>query len=1247
MNPGIFGLGPGKSLAPSGQARVKSRPSAEELAVPTETLQLGVFPAFPTPETLPAPASPPPANDSREPRAPSEPPAPSRSNTSPTGLILHETEPDNQQGSSLTFADMARAASAAVGKTVKRWLLGDPLAELQKDVAHINELEAGAKLLRTPEQFAAKTASFQARLANGETLDDIRDEAYAVAREAALQASGMRAFDCQMLGALAMNHGHIAQMRTGEGKTLTAVMPLYLNALAGKGAHLITINEALAKRDSEWMGPIFERLGMKVGLVLDEQTPEQKRANYDCDITYLTDRALGFDYLHDQTALDPSQRVQRGHFFALVDEVDEVMLDEARTPMILSVKDKPASPDYRLFAEIVKGLVPGEDYQVDQPQTSVWLTDGGLRYVENEVALQEARKQLQLSRPDSPRALEAESRIDHCLAMRPLLRRESQARKAFEDEEAKKPNALARLVGIGGEYDSAKATRLEAEWKDAEKARQESAGAGGFDLYSERNFPRVHYLDACLKAQVLQVQGKHYCVENGEIKIIDQNKGRVSDGKRFSQGLHQALEAKEGLQVQNESRTAASITLPELFNTYQRKSGMTGTGKTSEAEFRHFYDLSVVEIPTNKPVVRKDQAEIVFATEQEKLDAVVDEAVKSAMSGRPVLVGTVSVNTNKAIAEKLLKAGFPSDRLQVLNAETARSGEDVYEDNAGMSGTITLATGERADRVVTDSLNFKMMARHCEQALEQGRGVVVDVDTPDEAEQMQAWASRLGPVSVVATSPSAAPAGEVVIRVGLKGSTAAGSAHLQADQYRVEKLILDVDPQHLETTLENALQAYQDGRPVLLRCKSSHGLSLAAERLLDGGLGLESLPLVCDGKEKENLLIERAGRAGFITVATNMAGRGADIKPDTFDYDRLAESAYQKSLESKTGLVIDFAKDSQARKLLRRLQGHCAVTLAETPEQRPAPGQILLRFGEQLPALESEVRKLEASQFETHGLYVIGTERSSSRRIDDQLIGRAGRQGAEGESRFFLSMQDDLLRLSFAHRLEGLVKAMGGGHGGGVSNPIVSQQIAEIQQLGESEGSASRCKSDKLEEVARTQRKAYFAFRDEIVASPGDRLTKDTIADFATSGLARLLSEQLGDKNRYSTTEISQAAGPLLGSLGIGADLQLSPTQSIDAEGLEALLSPAISRAIDSCQLASADWKAALLYTADQSWQDQLEDMETLRDAVQLEVVAGHKPEEVYALRGFSSYEAMVANLKTRVATELLPQLLRRGATRR
>lgn len=1150
-----------------------------------------------------------------------------------------------------TFGDFAKSATAAVGNTFRKYILGDPLVDFKKDLGEINDLEAAVKReLKTPEQFAKRTEDLQNKLKAGASLDDIRDEAYAVAREAARQTTGMRAYDCQILGGLAMNHGQIAEMRTGEGKTLTAVMPLYLNALAGKGAHLITVNETLAKRDSEWMGPIFEKLGMSVGCVLEDQTAEQKRDGYNCDVTYLTDRTLGFDFLRDRTAKSPDARVQRGLFFGLVDEVDEVMIDEARTPMILSVKGEKASADYGLFASITKDLKPGQDFEVNEQQTAVWLTEGGLRYVENEVVIQTAEAELKEAPPGSQRETELRKAVNQGRMLRGVIRSENEAKKKFDDEDDKKPNILARAVGLNGEYDSELAGGLESTWQAAKKLREQlSKDAPKVDLYGMDSFERVHYLDACLNATVLQVKGKHYSVEGGEVKIIDQNKGRTSKGKRFSNGLHQGLEAKEGVAVREESRTAASITLPELFNTYERKSGMTGTGKSSEAEFHHFYGLPVVEIPTNKPVIREDHKDVVFATMDEKFNAVVEEAVKSAKEGRPVLVGTLSVNANKAVAARLVAAGWPEDRLQVLNAETVRSSEDVHEVNAGRSGTITLATGDRADQVMPDPVNYKKMAMVAEDAIAKGGGVVIDADTPEDAAELQSWIGARASVQLSDKAQAEATAGQVVIRVGARGETAPGTTHLDAKDYAVEKpLVLDVDPSNMEETIETALSAYFEGEPVVLRSKAAHGLSASAERLLDAGLGLESLPMVCEGKEKENVLIEMAGRAGFITVATNMAGRGANVKPDLVDIDEITEKAYGALSEDK-GVVVDLNKDSEAVKIFRRLKAHCPVAVAETPEQKALPGQILLRSredlpeGTKLPPVEG-VTQFDGQDYKTNGLYVIGTERSNSRRIDDQLIGRAGRQGAPGDSRFFLSKQDDLLRLSQPHRLEEVEEAMGEVKTG-VSSDAMTEAVNDIQEQMELQRIDARQNSDKFDETIKLQRKTFFKFREQFV-SGGDEenaaTVKEYMADFAAMGIADALQELLGDKRKYTAEEVKTAAAML--GRRTGMPLNIEPSgKKIKARDLANELYPAVSKLVEDSPLPQKEWQIAFVHTADQAWQDQLEAMAGLRDGVQLEAIAGKKPEEVYVHRGFEAFESMVGGLRRRLGTHVLPIMFRRG----
>ncbi len=409
------------------------------------------------------------------------------------------------------------------------------------------------------------------------------------------------------------------------------------------------------------------------------------------------------------------------------------------------------------------------------------------------------------------------------------------------------------------------------------------------------------------------------------------------------------------------------------------------------------------------------------------------------------------------------------------------------------------------------------------------------------------------------------------------------------------------------------------------------------------------MPMVCEGKEKENLLIELAGRSGFITVATNMAGRGANIKPDLVKVGQIAQDAYDAASGNK-GVVVDLDKDSQATKIFRGLQAHIPVAVAESPDQKPAPGQVLIRSKQSLkegesfaPAGKDQVQ-LKGDDYETGGLYVIGTERSSSRRIDDQLIGRAGRQGAVGDSRFFLSLQDDLLRLAQSHRLEDVEKAMGEGRSG-VTSSQVSEAVDEVQNLAESQRIDARENSDKFDETMKLQRKTYFKFREQMVTGTdedGERVDpKDYMADFAATGLADELKQRLGDKRKYSPEEIRQATARLGQELGL--PLKLEPKKDVKRRDLVDELYPQVSELIETSPLPEKDWKVAFLYTADQGWQDQLIVMNELRDGVQLEAMAGKKPEEVYVHRGFEVFQGMVDQLKRKLGTHVLPLMVRRG----
>lgn len=1113
--------------------------------------------------------------------------------------MVAETPPTARaQGPTLGSVARAAGKGKGLGQLVKGLLRDNSLAPLKEELASINGLAAGASQLTTPAAFAAKTAELKARLAAGETLEQIRPEAYAVAREAAFQAIGMRPHDCQVLGALAMDDGGIAQMATGEGKTLTAVMPLYLNALAGQGAHLITVNDTLAKRDSDWMRPIFERLGLSLGCVLENQSPEEKRRGYACDVTYLTDRALGFDFLRDRAATDPSQRVQRPLAFALIDEVDDVLIDEAGTPLILSQKGDAPSPDFTLFNGIVKALIPGEDFKINQEESSVWLTEGGQRVVDNELALLAAQEKLEQGEPGAP------AEVQQALERRQALRRENAAQKQLDDHLANRPGLLKRLLG---ETDSEQTERLEASLSQAKAARE--ALGSGFDLYAEENLERVHFLDACLRARTLFQAGKHYTVEGGEIKIIDQGKGRVGAGKRFGQGLHQALEAKEGVTVRADSQTIGRVGLAELFSHYGRKAGMSGTAQTSAEELRELYGLEVVTIPTHQPSRRQDLPDILFPSQAAKLERVVSEALTEAGKGRPVLIGTISVKSNKDLASRLLAAGWPMDKLQILNAETVRSGEEVRDLNAGRSGTVTLASGGREASLRADSVNYKGVASRALSAAHEGRQVLVCMETAEDARQVEGWLR------------GRVPDGAVTIRVGTASSS--GEVILGAD-FHVQPLVLAAD--QLPGSLAKALQAYEEGRPVVVAANDTQSLSTCAEAFLDSGLGLESLPMLCEGKEKEKIVLEAAGRSGFITVATNLAGRGADIKPDLISFERLAEQAYE-ALGRGQSVTIEVDKASQVERLRRRLSRACPVVTGG----QAAPGQIAIRVGSSQLTSPSAGLTLKGSDFETGGLLVVGTERAVSRRIDDQLVGRAGRQGAPGQSRFYLSLEDDLLRLFGGETLASTLRAFDP-QGKGVSSEILAGLVKEAQQRVEGQHLESRLTTARYDGVARDQRAAFYDLRESLLN--GRENPREWAADFAASGLARRLCEELGEKKAYHPDQIAQALQDFHLPAWLAPDVEVSPS------GLAAALFPAVAQAFHNPDLPEPALREVVLGVVDEAWQTLQESMDRLRDGIHLVSYGAAKPEEAYCEEGLKAFREMKADIQSSLATVVLPHLL-------
>ncbi|MEE9473123.1 MAG: preprotein translocase subunit SecA, partial [Acidimicrobiia bacterium] len=649
---------------------------------------------------------------------------------------------------------------------------GKQLKELEGLVEQVNAFEPAIEAL-SDDELRAKTPEFRKRLSAGETLDDIQAEAFAVVREVAKRVLGQRHFDVQVVGAGALHLGMIAEMRTGEGKTLVSTMPCYLNALDGGGVHVVTVNDYLAKRDSEWMGDIYRFLGLEVGLIQAHMEPHERKPSYDADITYGTNNEFGFDYLRDNMAMRPEDMVQRGHAFAVVDEVDSILVDEARTPLIISGRVADTAKWYRDFARIADRLQRDLHYEVDEAKRQVLTTEEGVARVEE-------------------------------------------------------------TLGIENMYD-----------------------------YS--NVDLVHHLESSLRAKELFERDVEYLVSDGEVKIVDEFTGRVLDGRRYSEGLHQAIEAKEGVAIKDENQTLATITLQNYFRMYEKLSGMTGTALTEEAEFNQIYGLSVVEIPTNAPIARVDEPDLVYMTEKAKFEAVADDLAERHKKGQPVLVGTVSIEKSERLAALLKRRNIPH---QVLNAK-----------------------------------------------------------------------------------------------------------------------------QH----------------------------------------------------EREAHIIAQAGGVGVVTVATNMAGRGVDIRLGG-NPEELALAAMARFPELEAG---SDEYQAEHRKQLDRFE---AETLAEQEK--------VLGYG---------------------GLYVLATERHDSRRIDNQLRGRSGRQGDPGESRFYLSLEDDLMRRFASDRVSGIMARLKMPEDVPIEHKMVTKAIERAQTQVEAQNFEIRKNVLKYDEVMTRQREVIYDWRSGIL----------------------------------------------------------------------------------------------------------------------------------------------------------------------
>lgn len=820
-------------------------------------------------------------------------------------------------------------------------------------VAAINALEKEVSAL-SDEALQARTAEFRQQIANGTKLDDLLVPAFATVREAAKRVLGQRPYDVQLIGGMVLHEGAIAEMKTGEGKTLVATLPTYLNALEGKGVHVVTVNDYLARRDAEWMAKLYNFLGLTVGIIVHGIEDEDRQRAYACDITYGTNNEFGFDYLRDNMKYEVAQMSQRGHHFAIVDEVDSILVDEARTPLIISGPLDDKSDLYVSIDKVLPGLVPG-DYDVDEKQRTVSLTEAGNDHIEE----------------------------------------------------------LMRGAGLLKEG----------------------------DLYDAQNVTLVHHVNQALRAHTLFTRDKDYIVRGDEVVIIDEFTGRMMQGRRYSEGLHQALEAKEHVTVQPENATLASITFQNYFRLYSKLAGMTGTAATEADEFFQIYKLEVVEIPTNVPVARKDEDDEVYRTFEEKVRGVIREIKAAQEHGQPMLVGTTSIERSELVAEMLVKEGF-------------------------------------------QQIDF--------------------------------------------TAPNA---------------------------------------------LEPIYAAARKGKP-------SRAFAVLNARF----------------HEQEAYIVAQAGAPGVITIATNMAGRGTDIQ----------------------------------------LGGNADMRIKHDLGDMPEGEERTRREAE----IRAEVVDFKQRVLKAGGLYIVGTERHESRRIDNQLRGRAGRQGDPGRSKFFLSLQDDLMRIFGSDRMDGMLQKLGLKEDEAIVHPWINKAVEKAQGKVEARNFDIRKNILKYDDVMNDQRKVVFEQRRDFMRQASVRETTDDMRHGVCEDLvARHIPEEAYPE-QWDTAALKEGVLQYL-------NLDLPIEEWAKEEGIaDAELRERIRKLADEDYAARIERntdevmtyveKQVLLQTLDTLWREHLVTLDHLRQVIGWRGYAQRDPLQEYKQEAFELFDSLIGRLREQVTGNLM-----------
>jgi preprotein translocase subunit SecA len=894
--------------------------------------------------------------------------------------------------------------------------------ELSRTVVAVSALEAGLSSL-TDEQFPEKTKELKARFAAGTPLADLVPEAFALVREASRRKLGLRHFDVQLIGGLALHSGKIAEMRTGEGKTLMSTLPAYLNALTGEGVHVVTVNEYLAQRDADWMGPVFRCLGLEVGVIKNAQSPDEKRAAYACDVTYGTNNEFGFDYLRDNLAFRLEDRVQRKLAFAIIDEVDSILIDEARTPLIIS---GPAEESTELYLKI-NALIPRLTRSPSEEIVDRGVLVTKVEKLSADLRVDDVILSVNGANVRSGDEILAAINASKAAKVKFELWRNRRTHTATVDivkNDAGTKNTLLDLLGITTTFLSLpKRHELAVDgdfWVDEKQKQATLTEAGhqrvedlffevgllraGESLYDPTNIRLMHHLNAALRAHAIYKRDVEYIVRQGEVIIVDEFTGRTMQGRRWSDGLHQAVEAKEGVKVREENQTVASITFQNYFRLYAKLSGMTGTADTEAFEFQQIYGLEVVVIPTHKPMIRTDKSDLVFLSEQDKFQAILEDIEECVKRGQPVLVGTTSIETSERLAKLLQGAKIPHE---VLNAK-----------------------------------------------------------------------------------------------------------------------------QH----------------------------------------------------EREAHIVAEAGRPGAITIATNMAGRGTDI-------------------------VLGGSPQTQ-------------IDLIENPNEA------------ELKQIHEDWRKRHEQVVAAGGLHIIGTERHESRRIDNQLRGRSGRQGDPGSSRFYLSLEDNLMRIfGDPTRMKALMTRVGMKAGEAIESGMLTRQIERAQRRVEQHNFDARKQLLEYDDVANDQRRVIYQQRTDLMSAED---VAEAVKGIREDVVAQLVDQYVpggAPEEQWDAAGLAQAIerdfGPIL-----PIESWVKAEEAGDGSGLRNQIVAALESAYNQkevnvgAQVMRYIEKEVMLRTLDQHWREHLAAMDYMRQGIFLRSYAQKNPKQEYKREAFELFSSMLDRIK-------------------